>query len=171
MPELHFTTEELATEEWRPMLGHENLYHVSNVGRVRRNKTQRILCVGLDRGGYYRYALFVEGRTVHRYAHRLVAGAFIGPPPDGYTVNHKDGDVSNNCIANLEYLTTDENLRHAREVLKVRPGFFKLTAPQVRQIRAMCASQTQAEVARRFQLSPNMVSDIALRRKWKYLSD
>ncbi len=47
--------------------------------------------------------------------HRLVAAAFLGPPPSPeYTcINHVDGDKSNNHVANLEWSTHSENMRQS----------------------------------------------------------
>lgn len=58
--------------------------------------------------GYMQIGL-EKGDTVH--IHTLVARAFIGPKPEGYVVNHKDNDGTNNNIDNLEYLTVAENIR------------------------------------------------------------
>jgi len=52
-------------------------------------------------------------RKVNRYVHRLVALAFIPNPEGKRTVNHKDGDKSNNHVGNLEWATDSENMRHA----------------------------------------------------------
>ena len=52
-----------------------------------------------------------------RYArvHRLVARAFLGPPPSALhcDVNHKDLDRGNNHVSNLAYATRSENILHA----------------------------------------------------------
>ena len=50
-------------------------------------------------------------RGEHFYVHRVVAHAFLGPPPseDAWQVNHKDGNRSNNNITNLEYVTCSQN--------------------------------------------------------------
>ena len=47
--------------------------------------------------------------------HRLVAHAFLGPPPSqsAREVNHIDGNCSNNRICNLEWTTPSENIRHS----------------------------------------------------------
>jgi len=46
--------------------------------------------------------------------HRLVAAAFLGPPPSmGHSiVNHKDLDKGNNSVENLEWTTPSENQLH-----------------------------------------------------------
>ena len=43
--------------------------------------------------------------------HRLVAQAFLGPPPDdSYEVDHKDRNRKNNDISNLQWVTHKENI-------------------------------------------------------------
>ena len=50
-----------------------------------------------------------------QYVHRLVAQKYI-PNPEGKTmINHIDGNKQNNNINNLEWVTIQENLKHARE--------------------------------------------------------
>ena len=47
--------------------------------------------------------------------HRLVAHAFLGPPPSeaAWQVNHIDGNCSNNRKDNLEWVSQAENTRHS----------------------------------------------------------
>lgn len=112
-----FTVEELATEEWRPVVGWEGRYEVSNLGRVktpnyRGSGRERLFCpVAADGHGYVHVHLRRPQRSV--YIHVLVALAFLGPRPDGHGVNHIDG-VKRNCrVINLEWVTPFENTRHA----------------------------------------------------------
>ena len=51
-----------------------------------------------------------EGKST--LVHRLVASAYLGDVT-GLTVNHIDGNPSNNHIGNLEIVTMQENIRHA----------------------------------------------------------
>src|SRR5574343_1030894 len=44
--------------------------------------------------------------------HRIVAKFFIGERPDGYVVNHKDGDKLNNSPSNLDRKSTRLNSSH-----------------------------------------------------------
>ena len=81
-----------------------------------------------------------NGQRVMRSVHRLVAEAFIGPCPEGLEVNHKNGQKQDNRPENLEYVTTAENLSHARTTGLIdnrgcRNHFAKLTEVQVREIR------------------------------------
>ncbi|CAE7357887.1 unnamed protein product [Symbiodinium natans] len=49
----------------------------------------------------------------HYFVHRLVATTFIGlPTAEKWQVNHIDRDRGNNQVANLEYVSPAENIRH-----------------------------------------------------------
>lgn len=53
-----------------------------------------------------------------RYAvHRLIAQTFIENPESKKQVNHKDGNIQNNNVSNLEWMTNRENVLHAFRVL------------------------------------------------------
>ena len=49
------------------------------------------------------------------YCHLLVAFAWVGPQPEGYEVDHIDGNIRNSAAYNLEYVTPEENRRRAKE--------------------------------------------------------
>lgn len=67
-----------------------------------------------DRGNGY-LTVFIDGKT--RYLHRIVAKAFIPNPENKEQVNHIDGNKSNDCVENLEWVSHFENIKHAKEVL------------------------------------------------------
>lgn len=64
----------------------------------------------LRKTGYYEMKLQGQSMLVHR----LVAFAFLGPPPSGKQnlVNHRDLNKGNNAVENLEYVTPAENTAH-----------------------------------------------------------
>ncbi len=107
-------------EEWKPF-GDGN-YAVSNLGRVkrltegRRTYPGRLMKLVKLKIGYYSVAPTVNGKNKTVLVHSLVAEAFIGPRPEGKEVNHKDGDKTNNCVENLEYVSHKQNVHHARDM-------------------------------------------------------
>lgn len=124
-------------EEWKPVIGYEGLYEVSNMGRVRSlprevyvgGKTNiciragRVLKQGHAHGRHYKYLLVClckdQQRSMKR-VHRLVAEAFIPNPENLPMVNHKDENPSNNHVDNLEWCTAKYNSNYgtARERIK-----------------------------------------------------
>jgi hypothetical protein len=85
-------------------------YEVSTDGHVWRGDLRRELKLFVDADGYTRVTLARRQFLVHR----LVATAFLGPPPTPAhsTVNHKDRDKTNNDMVNLEYATRAEQSNH-----------------------------------------------------------
>ena len=113
-------------EQWRPVVGYEGMYEVSDLGRVR--SVERVVPRG---DGTYRIAerilkQGVTGRNLDRlvvnlysdkpvkhYVHHLVLEAFVGPRPPGMESCHWDDDPSNNRLENLRWDTMSAN-RHDR---------------------------------------------------------
>lgn len=117
-------------EVWKPVIGYEGLYEVSNLGNVRSvDRIKRVVQTNRE------YDILVKGKTIvpqarrHGYlsiwlyghggcakqtgkqfsVHRLVAGAFI-PNPNGYAeVNHKDECKTNNRAENLAWVSHQQN--------------------------------------------------------------
>lgn len=63
-------------------------------------------------GGYSKVKINLKNEFVHR----LVAIAYLDNPENKETVNHIDGDKSNNHISNLEWSTRSENTQHAYDI-------------------------------------------------------
>ena len=99
-------------EKWLPVVGYEENYEVSDNGKVRNRKTKNEI-VQTYINGYKRVNLWKENKYKSRRVHRLVAEAFIDNPLNKRTVNHIDGDKTNNNVDNLEWMTHSENNKHA----------------------------------------------------------
>lgn len=99
-------------ERWKAIEGFSN-YEVSDRGRVRNKDTNYILRPGLAGNGYYTVALYKDKKATTQYVHALVSDAFISRREKSMTVNHKDGDKTNNNLSNLEVVTYSDNLQHA----------------------------------------------------------
>lgn len=118
----------IVDEIWKDVVGFEGFYQVSNLGRVRsldrtltltsrgttysRTKKGCVLVPSLRRG-YCVIALNCQAKPFQVSVHTLVAQAFIGDRPEGFQVNHLDGNKTNNCVGNLEYCSPKGNTRHA----------------------------------------------------------
>ena len=97
------------SEFWKPIPGHE-AYLVSSLGRFKNATTNRTLNPWKNRKGYFYVSL---GSKTKKEVHYFVAITFLGPRSQGKEVNHKDGDKSNNCASNLEWVTRSQNVKHA----------------------------------------------------------
>lgn len=67
----------------------------------------------VDRYGYLKVVLSVNGRSHYRTIHRLVAQTYLKNPCNLPHVNHKDGNKMNNHVDNLEWVTPRDNTKHA----------------------------------------------------------
>lgn len=115
-------------EIWKPIEGYENLYQISNLGRVKslpkpyKNNAiskEKILNPRINDNGYCVVELYKERKRKVYRIHKLVIQNFIGNN-DKLDVNHLDGNKQNNRLDNLEYCTRKENMIHA-----VRMGLSK----------------------------------------------
>lgn len=72
----------------------------------------------VDKDGYITYRVTVDGVRKHLKGHRMMLNAWIGEQ-EKKSVNHKDGNKTNNALENLEWCTVAENNAHA-----IRTGLF-----------------------------------------------
>lgn len=175
-----------ASEEWRPVVGVPG-YEISSLGRCR-SVDRWIECDRLSRHGtpfrsrrfyrgrllspyFNRYVEFGLGKSLRLRAHQMVAEAFLGPRPDGLWVLHGDGDPSNNSVENLRYGTPVENhddrIRHGRPFTGERNGQAKLTASQVRAIKA--DTRFQHLIARSYGVSKSTINMIKRGATWSHI--
>lgn len=114
------------TREWRPVVGHEGAYEVSDDGQVRsldriivdRNgRSMRFRGRPLDSdnayqfpSGRWHYSEVVLSLRQRAKVHQVVLAAFHGPRPDGLLARHLNGNGSDNRAANLRWGTASENM-------------------------------------------------------------
>lgn len=163
-------------------------YEVSTFGRIRNTETRRVLRP--TRKIYLMIGLSMDNRR-NRTVHSMVAKTFIGPRPPGLYINHKDGNKLNNRVDNLEYVTAQENDRHAMKLgLKAKGlrngaytkphrvrrgedhGQAKLTSHDVLAIlRSLSdAKDTHEAIAARFGVDRTLIGKIKAREIWTHLS-
>lgn len=105
-------------EIWKPLVGYEEFYIISNFGRLRslrvrpdKDMHQRIVKRGR---GYMFSNIQCQNKRINLPIHRSVAYTFIGPRPKGLLIDHIDNNSLNNRVDNLEYVTPRENTIRGR---------------------------------------------------------
>lgn len=98
----------LPDEIWRQFRDTE--IYVSNLGRVKNTKTNKIVKGTTRTDGYHQTRLQVYNNGKSILTHRLVWLAFVGEIEEGMVINHINGDKSDNRLENLEKVSHQENM-------------------------------------------------------------
>lgn len=168
-------------EEWRPVVGYEKYYSVSNLGRVRSTRGNKIKYLSLRNcEGYARVSLCNENGVKQILVHRLVALCFLLKCTGAQMqVNHKNGIRRDNRVENLEWCTPLQNSRHAIDILGRTKNYgkmpcgeqhpnAKLSAKDVQKIRELAfMGGGSSEIAKEFNLSCSHVYAIVTNRIWR----
>lgn len=153
-----------AAERWLPVVGMEGRYEVSDQGRVRAvfRARPRLMTSSINRKtGYPKVCVCGPLGQKTPSVHVLVAEAFLGPRPLGHEINHKSGVKTDASVDNLEYVTPEENRRHAfaTGLCKGRPR----RPLSDRQIEAVWCLKSRGysgqAIARALRVSPGLVNE------------
>lgn len=176
------------SEQWRPVVGYEGRYDVSNHGQVkslrrvavnpykmeaprRRTIPEKILVGYVGKKGY----VVVNLSGVLLKVHRLVLFAFVGPCPEGLECRHMDGDRTNNRLENLCWGTHIENCRdrdrHGTTARGERSGSAVLTEKDVRRIHSLFATGQYAasQLAAEFNVSQPTIDCVLKGKTFRHL--
>lgn len=156
-------------------------YLISNMGRIKNKKTNKILKVRPHyKKGYLHTNISIGGKLKTVFVHRLVAEAFIPNPENKPQVNHIDGNKQNNRIDNLEWCTAKENIHHAFEnkliINKCGEDCYssKLSSIQVKEIRKMHALNrdiTITDMAKKYNVSKKTIYNLIKYNTYKNIRE
>lgn len=175
----------MPAEIWKPVVGYEGLYEVSDLGNVR--SLDRV-CIGRDgrsevhhgkqlkpqilRTGYVEVYLSDRGggkSRKHRTVHSIVADAFLGPRRPEHDVMNLDGDRTNNRACNLQYGTRSENLVQTYQY-GGRVANGKLTKAQATDIiQRLVSGANPTDLAREYGVNSAAVYHIRNKTAFKWL--
>ena len=194
-PELKLKEDSLHLEIWKDVIGFEGLYQISNKGRIKsldryimqtnsfgdlyeRRMHGKILSNKRNNGNGYKITQLKKGAEEeiigNNYVHILVAQHFIPNPENKLTVNHIDGNKSNNCVENLEWATYKEQSQHIIEhELKKSEYRKKLTEDEIISIYKLMhtGKYTSKEVSEIFNCNKEAVRSIKNKRTWAKITD
>lgn len=164
-------------ELWKDIEGYENLYQVSNLGRVRsldrlvnNNGSIELRKGKILKGGmsgrnvnYYYVGLSKEGKVSNKYIHRLVAESFIENPENKPTVDHINRDTSNNTIDNLRWATYKEQTANSNT--KNIQNRKKIT---IEYRGSVITFTSQTECAKHFNVGKNRINELVRGKRMDY---
>jgi hypothetical protein len=177
-------------ETWKPVVGYEGQYEVSNQGRVRslyrviyvrRFSTKvgahidvykpmkgRIMRLNKNARGYLVCHL---GRGVTKAAHQMVLESFVGPCPPGQMGLHADDNKENNVLNNLRWGTSSENaydsIRNNTFPSGERSPRAKLRKADVAIIKSLFGEKQDVEIARIYGVDRATIRKIRIGKTWK----
>ena len=159
----------------------EEYFLVNEEGIFYSKRNKKITTPYLNPNGYmYICTTFGNKKITKSYsAHRLIAETFIPNFENRPYVNHIDGNKSNNCVSNLEWVTASDNTKHAintgllkiDHLLEHNKQIRKLTEEQAKYIRENYKERDKIfggrAMARKFNVKPSVIYDVLRFKSYK----
>ena len=165
-------------EEWKQLVydGKLQWYFVSNTGKLYSIKKHKFMKFVNDRGWLRVRIKLSTGKYLRTGIHRLVALMFVDGYEDSLVVNHKDGNKKNNAFYNLEWMTQEENEKHAmKHGLKAwgeRHYGNIYSENQIRKVCELLERDTPYDmIVEKTGVSKTVVYDVKSRKSWVNISD
>lgn len=106
---------------WKPVVGYEGLYEVSNTGLIRSLfRYKKTLKYNITVRGYATVELFKNKESKRLLVHRIVANVFIPNPDNLPQINHIDENPLNNSVSNLEWCTAKYNANYGSRTERIK---------------------------------------------------
>lgn len=164
-------------EEWKPIPGFPG-YEASSLGRIRNTRLGHVLDGTTTNKNHIQ--VNVRGERGRRSApvHRLVALAFLGPPPPGFVCRHLNAVRTDNRPHNLAWMSKEESIRLTHQLGRIpfdhmrgeKNPAAKLTADRVRAMRARhSAGESSVALAAEFGVSERAVGKVVTRQQWRHV--
>ena len=136
------------------LINQQSTYGITPSGDVVNMRTKHVIKSYPNTTGYLMVKIVIDGIKKWVFVHRLVAMHYIPLIEGKPIVNHKDKDITNNDVSNLEWVTFKENARYKR----------KVNDCIVQDIRTM--QLTNSEYCKKYGLSSTYVSQIQNNQRW-----
>jgi hypothetical protein len=163
-------------EIWKSVVNYENLYEVSNYGKIKSFKygKEKILKPRKNRSGHLTVVLHKNGTPNYCYIHRLVLETFVGPCPSGMESCHNDGNPPNNFIGNLRWDTRKANqgdkILHGTDQKGSNNNHSVLIEEKVMDIkRDLANGLSYAKIAKKYNVSKSAIAHINKGRSWEHI--
>lgn len=182
------TTEATTEEIWKPVIGYEGIYSVSNRGRVRReidgggpfkkrHKAGTMLNPTTEKPSGRQIVILCKNAVRNRQkVHTLVLTAFVGPRPEGMIACHfPDRNPANNRIENLRWDThaanTKDMFAHGTARIGEKNHNTKITSQIAMTIkRHIRNGLADAQIARLLKIHRRFPCDIRRGKTWKHIT-